>query len=137
LSAADAIDRGRASFGRRAWAHAYAQLASADRESPLEPDDLERLATAACLIGRDEDSVDLLARAHHELLRRGEAERAVQCAFWLAFGLLNRGESARGGGWIARAKRLLDERPGDCVEQGCLPAGGQPPKSASTPQHHE
>jgi tetratricopeptide (TPR) repeat protein len=47
-------------------------------------------------------------------------ERAVRCAFWLAFGLLNRGEQARGGGWIARARRLLDEGRRDCVERGYL-----------------
>ena len=44
-----------------------------------------------------------------ELLDRGDPVRAARCAFWLAFHLLIRGESARGGGWLARARRLLDE----------------------------
>jgi len=35
-------------------------------------------------------------------------ERAVRCAFWLAYALLNKGELARGGGWLARARRLLE-----------------------------
>ena len=47
-------------------------------------------------------------------------QRAARCAFWLAFGLLNRGELAPGGGWIARARRLLDDHELDCVEQGYL-----------------
>ena len=47
-------------------------------------------------------------------------ERAVRCAFWLAIGLFNRGEIARGGGWVARARRLLDDLQQDCVEQGYL-----------------
>jgi len=98
MTVADALDQGRASFGRQACADAYAQLSSADRGIPLEPDDLERLAIAAYLVGRDDDSADIWARAHHELLSRGNAERAARCAFWLAFGLLNRGEFARGGG---------------------------------------
>jgi DNA-binding CsgD family transcriptional regulator/tetratricopeptide (TPR) repeat protein len=120
MTAADALDRGRESFGRRAWADAFARLSAADQESPLEADDLERLATAAYLIGRDDDGADAGARAHHEFLRRGSVERAVRCAFWLAFSLLNRGEVARGGGWVARARRLLDDLQQDCVEQGYL-----------------
>ena len=32
--------------------------------------------------------------------------------------LLDRGEMARGGGWLARAQRVLDETQEDCVEQG-------------------
>jgi DNA-binding CsgD family transcriptional regulator len=120
MTTADALARGRESFGRRAWADAFAQLSAADRGSPLEPEDLERLATTAYLIGRDDDGVDAGARAHQEFLRRGEVERAVRCAFWLALGLLNRGEVARGSGWIARARRLLDDGQLDCVEQGYL-----------------
>jgi DNA-binding NarL/FixJ family response regulator len=120
MTAADALDRGRESFGRRAWADAFAQLSAADRESPLEAEDLERLATAAYLIGRDDDGADAGARAHQAYLRRGNVERAVRGAFWLAFGLLNRGEVARGGGWVARGRRLLDDLQRDCVEEGYL-----------------
>jgi hypothetical protein len=47
VTAAEARTRGRESFGRRAWADAFAELSAADRESALEPEDLERLATAA------------------------------------------------------------------------------------------
>jgi hypothetical protein len=48
---ADALDRGRQLFGRRAWAGALAELSAADRDASLAPDDLERLATAAYLAG--------------------------------------------------------------------------------------
>jgi DNA-binding CsgD family transcriptional regulator len=120
MPAADALDRGRESSGRRAWADAFAQLSAADRETPLEAEDLERLATAAYLIGRDDDGDDAGTRAHHEFLRRGDVEQAVRCAFWLAYSLLNRGEVARGGGWVARSHRLLDDLQQDCVEQGYL-----------------
>ena len=120
MTAADELDRGRESFERQAWAVAFAQLSAADRETPLEPEDLERLATATYLVGRDADSFDIWARAHHEFLRRGDVERAARCAFWLAFVLLNKGELVRGGGWVARARRLLDDGQYDCVEQGYL-----------------
>jgi ATP/maltotriose-dependent transcriptional regulator MalT len=117
---ADTLDRGRESFERSAWADAFDQLSAAERETPLGPEDLERLAVAAYLVGRDADRDEVLARAHHEWLRLGEAERAARCAFWLAFGLLNQGELARGGGWLARAWRVLDDGQLDCVEQGYL-----------------
>ncbi|MBA3318118.1 MAG: helix-turn-helix transcriptional regulator [Gemmatimonadales bacterium] len=117
---ADALERGRESFGGQAWGDAYTRLSAADREAPLAPEDLERLATAAYMVGRDTDSADLWARAHHEHRNRGDAERAVRCAFWLALGLFDRGEMARGAGWIARARRLLDAARPDCVEQGYL-----------------
>jgi DNA-binding NarL/FixJ family response regulator len=117
---AAALERGRECFERRAWAEAFAQLSAADREAPLPAEDLERLATAAYLIGREDDSTDVGARAHHAYLAQGDVPRAVRGAFWLASGLLNRGEAARGGGWLARARRLLDDLGQDCVEQGYL-----------------
>ena len=120
MTTADTLDRGRASLERRAWADAFDKLSAADRETPLAPEDLELLAKAAYLVGRDADRDEVLARAHREWLRLGGAERAARCAFWLAFGLLNRGELARGGGWLARARRLLDDGQLDCVEQGYL-----------------
>ena len=120
MTTADTLDRGRASLERRAWADAFDKLSAADRETPLAPEDLELLAKAAYLVGRDADRDEVLARAHGEWLRLGGAERAARCAFWLAFGLLNRGELARGGGWLARARRLLDDGQLDCVEQGYL-----------------
>ncbi|WP_431900009.1 LuxR C-terminal-related transcriptional regulator [Nonomuraea sp. bgisy101] len=120
MTTAGILDRARESFGRKAWAEAFALLSAADRESPLRLEDLQRLATAAYLVGRDADSTDVWARAYHESLRRGEAAQAVRCAFWLSFELLNKGDLARGGGWIARGQRLLDDGLRDCVEQGYL-----------------
>ena len=112
--------QGRQSFDRRGWATAYDQLSAADRETPLEPEDRERLATAAYLIGRDADCAEIWARAHHDLINRGDVERAARCAFWLGMTLFDKGQSAPGMGWIARARRLLDEPQRDCVERGYL-----------------
>ncbi len=120
MNAADALDRGRRSFGRHAWAEAHAHLSAADQEAPLGAADLERLAMAASLVGRDDDSDDAGARAFHECLRSGDVQRAARCAFWLGFGLQYRGEVSRGGGWLARARGLLDEGRLNCVERGYL-----------------
>ena len=119
VTGSDALDRGRESFGRKGWNDAYTSLSAADREARLSADDLERLAATAYLIGRDEESADLWARAHQECLRLDDPVRAARCAFWLAFSLLLRGELARAGGWLARARRLLAGRE-TCVEHGYL-----------------
>jgi DNA-binding NarL/FixJ family response regulator len=120
MTAVGRLERGRESFALRAWTDAFNLLSEADRESRLEPADLELLVTAAYLSGRQEIGDDLSARGYRELVARGEAARAARCAFWLAFQLLLRGEVARGGGWLARAGQLLDDGGLDCVEQGYL-----------------
>lgn len=117
------IDRGRDAFDRQAWGRAYEHLSAAAREEQLEVADLERLAAAAYLAGYGEESSDVWAKASSECARIGDVARAARCAFWLAFALLNGGELARGGGWIDRAQRLLDQRHLDCVEQGYLRYG--------------
>jgi hypothetical protein len=116
----DALDLSRESFGRQAWGDAYVQLSAADREAPLGAEDLERLATAAYLTGRDAECADVWARAYHEYLNQSDTERAVRCAFWLGLGLVMRGEMAPGGGWLARAQRLLDDVHQECVQCGFL-----------------
>ena len=114
------LQEGQIAFARRRWGDAYTKLTTADQEAPLEIDDLERLARAAYLTGRDEECEQLLARAHEECLRLGEDPRAAGCAFWLGFMLLNGGEMARASGWLARAQRLLDEGSHDSVERGYI-----------------
>jgi len=117
------LNRGRASYDRAAWGDAYVQLLAADRERSLEPDDLERLGIAAHLTGRDAEAFELLARGHHDRLQRGDTEGAARCAFWLGFELMTQGELARGGGWLARCRRLIDELPQGSVLEGylCVP----------------
>jgi DNA-binding NarL/FixJ family response regulator len=117
---ADATERGRASFAQGAWGEAYALLSAADGEAGLDLEDLELLGAAAYLVGRDEEAVDVWGRAHREALRAGDIRRAAGCAFWPAFVLLNKGELARGGGWVHRGQRLLDDSDLDCVERGYL-----------------
>lgn len=120
MSTTEFVDRGRVAFDRSLWGEAVAQLSAADRDAALSPEDLERLAVAAHLVGEDEASAAAWERAHRQLLDRGEVTRAVRSAFWLVFGLASRGEMARGGGWLARAQRLLDDHGLDCVERGYL-----------------
>ncbi|WP_439938889.1 LuxR C-terminal-related transcriptional regulator [Nocardia sp. N13] len=83
-------------------------------------DDLERLASAAYLAGLSDESRSAWISAHQKCAHVGDVARAARCAFWLAFALLNAGDLARGGGWVDRAQRLLDDRKIDCVERGYL-----------------
>lgn len=119
MTTADALDRGRESYREKVWGDAFELLVAADQGTPLEAEDLERLAVTAYLTGRETDTTDIWTRAHNEWIRLSDEPRAARCAFWLAFGLLDRGELARGGGWLARAGRLLEDHP-NCVEQGYL-----------------
>ena len=117
MPAVDELEHGRALVARHAWLDAHAALASADRSTPLGTADLEQLATTAYMLGRLEEYVDAMARAHQLHLRAGAESRAARCAFWAGMSLLLAGELGRGTGWIARAQRLVDD---ECVERGYL-----------------
>src|SRR6188474_902298 len=114
------LQRGRTSFEQRAWSDSHRLLTAADRDGVLEPQDLERLATAAHLTGQDDEGEAFRERAHQAFLARGDREGAARSAFWLAFGLLQRGARAPASGWLARAARILDETHLDSVVRGYL-----------------
>ena len=108
------------SFEQRAWADAYRLFEAADREAALEPEDLERFATAAYLMGREDESAAHWERAHRTFLERGDPEGAARSAFRLAVELQLRGAMAPASGWFARAQHILDEAGIDCVVRGYL-----------------
>jgi DNA-binding CsgD family transcriptional regulator len=99
------------------WGDAYRSLVTAERP---DAEELERLATAAYMVGREDEYLDALERAHHAHLEAGATPRAVRCAFWLSMTQLMRGELGRSEGWFARAERLLERAAGECVERGYL-----------------
>jgi ATP/maltotriose-dependent transcriptional regulator MalT len=118
--AGGALERGRDAYATRAWGDAYALLLRADELDALAPPDLGLLATAAYMLGRDEEWVAAHERAHHLHLDAGEVEAAARSAFWIGMSLALRGELGPAEGWLGRAQRLLDERDADCVERGFL-----------------
>ena len=70
----DLLARARQSFEQHTWADSYRLFEAADRKAPLEPGDLERIATAAYLLGQEDDSEALWERAHRGFLDCGDRE---------------------------------------------------------------
>jgi DNA-binding CsgD family transcriptional regulator len=135
----EALRRGRESFERSAWKDAHTALSEADRQHKLDAPDVERLAMAAWLLGREAECLELLARAHQDFVASGEPTRAARCAFWIGFTQIQGNDVAQGSGWLGRARRLLDEHALDCVERGLLllPLGFQQFSSGDFATAHE
>ncbi|HET9878375.1 MAG TPA: LuxR C-terminal-related transcriptional regulator [Candidatus Limnocylindria bacterium] len=114
------LQRGRESFRRQAWADAEAQLSAADREDPVGPEDLERLAVATYLLGRYDESTAVTRRIYRESIQAGDVAAAARSAFWIAVEHLDRGEMAQAAGWLARAERVVAQDGRDLAESGYL-----------------
>jgi DNA-binding CsgD family transcriptional regulator/tetratricopeptide (TPR) repeat protein len=115
-----AVRQGRDAIARRAWAAAFRALVKADRERALDPQDLEHLALAAYMLGRTEDHLEYLKRAHRAYQDAGDLPHAARCAFWAGINLATRGRASHAAGWFGRAQRLADRGPRDNVEHGYL-----------------
>ena len=113
----DDLARARRAYERREWVTAYTALSDVD-DAELDAGDFVRLATAALLVGRRNDSIQALQRANRTHLERGEVLAAVTCGAELALVLLETGEPSVSGGWVSRCQRLLDDVEGDPVERG-------------------
>jgi tetratricopeptide (TPR) repeat protein len=120
MPVADREERARRAFDRHMWGDAFARFSALDRERALDGEDLERLAVAAYMLGKDEACEAAWLAAHRAWLRRGEAERAAGCAFWQALGLFFRGDLAPAMGWVARGGRLLEQSRRDGAEHAWL-----------------
>lgn len=114
------LERGRACYAAEAWATAYDALGRADGEGLLTAADLELLARSAYMLGRDEDCVAALERAHDAHLAAGDVAPAVRCTFWIGHNLLFRGQPTLGFGWFGRGERLLADLGHECVESAYL-----------------
>ena len=92
VETADVLRRGREAYTNRAWLDAYTALSEADRAAPLQAEDLEQLATSASMVGRMDDYLAVLERAHLAHLDAGDQLAAARCAGWLGMTLAVRGE---------------------------------------------
>lgn len=116
---------GREAYAERRWPDAVGQYTAADRDAELPAGDLEQLATSVILTGQASEGVDILARAHLKYLADGDYPAAARCAFWTGMNLMLLGEMARSAGWLARARRIIEDLTEPCPCEGLLsiPAG--------------
>jgi DNA-binding CsgD family transcriptional regulator len=120
VDSARSLEQGRGAYADRAWADAFAELARANREQPLAPDDLELLARSAYMLGLDDEYRSALEQAFHAYRDTGDELRAARCAWWIGHNLMFQGQSAPARGWFARGQRSLEREDRDCVERGYL-----------------
>jgi DNA-binding CsgD family transcriptional regulator len=112
-----AIEQARRHYRRREWRQAFERFGDAARAAELEPDDLERYAGTATLVGRDDVYLAVFERCYHAHVETDAPLGAARAAFWLGFRLLSIGEPTRGGAWLTRAQRWVDSVESDAVER--------------------
>jgi len=115
-----ALQAARQSFAAHAWRQAYDALVGLDGRQLLDPADLELLGRSAYMLGRDDEYVVALERAHAAYVARGAVPEAARCTWWIGHNLLFRGQSSRAGSWFETGRRLLAAYEVDCVERGYL-----------------
>ena len=97
------VESAREAFARGAWRERVPLFRESGTSSVH---DLERLAIVSYLVGEDVESAKAWEAAHYARssmpANRGDAAR---CAAWLGMTRILNGETAQGGGWLARADR--------------------------------
>ncbi len=99
----------RTAYAERAWLRAYDAFAVAETEAPLDAEDYDRFAVTAHLLARMPDYFAIRERAYESLLERGDPLAAAEAALWLGVQKIAQGDVAEGGGWVARAARIVAE----------------------------
>jgi class 3 adenylate cyclase len=105
------LESGRDAFNRHAWTEAIEALTAVDREGGLSPEDLELLSTAQWWSGHPDEATDGLERAFIAYSDAGRGPEAAWVAMTLAYQAFQRVNGPVGGGWLARAERLLADEP--------------------------
>src|SRR5690606_31737985 len=88
------LERGLTAFAQWRWREAYEALSAIDTDGGLAAEQLDQLAIAAYLLGRDADAAAAWTRAHHCFIDAAEKRRAARCGFWLSLTALLRGDGA-------------------------------------------
>jgi tetratricopeptide (TPR) repeat protein/predicted Ser/Thr protein kinase len=113
------LGRARAALARQAWPGAFAAFGEADAQTRLSAEDLDRWATAAVWMNRDDVSIAARERAHAQYVKAEQPARAARAAIELALDNYHTGARSVCNGWLTRAETLLENVP-DAVENGYL-----------------
>ena len=114
----------RAAYAERAWQRAYDAFAAAESEAPLGAEDYDRFAVTAHLLARLPDYFAIRERAYRHLLDIGDHLAAAEAALWLGTQKFVMGDVAEGGGWVARAARIVAEDGTDSIAAAFLNVAG-------------
>ncbi|HEY7137016.1 MAG TPA: adenylate/guanylate cyclase domain-containing protein [Acidimicrobiia bacterium] len=113
------LEAGRAAYDAHDWEVAWRDLHDADADSPLEAEDLERLADSTRWSGRYDELIPVLERAQAAFEARGDARGAARLALALARDHYDQNRTAVARGWWMRAFRALERVP-ESREHGLL-----------------
>lgn len=113
------VERAQAALARHDWPAVYAMLTSADGPEPDDAAVLETLADAAWWLSKLDECIAARERAYSRFDAEGDVRGAARTAIHLYSDHTFKGRSAVAGGWLQRARRLLDGLP-ECVEHGML-----------------
>jgi ATP/maltotriose-dependent transcriptional regulator MalT len=114
-----ALERGRDAFERNDWQAAHDVLAPMAGDPSADPDAIELLAEAAWWLGRLDECIELRERAFARREADGACRRAARVATLLYYDQCWQARRGVAGGWLARARRLL-EAESPCAELGFL-----------------
>ncbi|HEX2070450.1 MAG TPA: LuxR C-terminal-related transcriptional regulator [Thermoleophilaceae bacterium] len=106
-------------FADANWAAARDAFAAALEEEPGDPDALDGLGQSLWWLGERDAGIDRRREAYAAYQRGGDARSAGGLAIYLAGECRIDGQEAAAAGWLARARRLLEEQ-GSIPELGWL-----------------
>jgi ATP/maltotriose-dependent transcriptional regulator MalT len=113
-----AVAHARDALARCDWAAAYELLAATPADA-ADADTLETLADAAWWVSRLDECIAARERAYTLREEAGERRAAARLAMLLYDNHVFKARRSVAGGWLGRARRLLESEP-ECVEQGGL-----------------
>jgi len=113
------VERARAALARHDWPAVYALLTAAEAPEPDDAAALEALADAAWWLSKLDECIAARERAYSRFDADGDARGAARMAIHLYSNQTFKGRSAVAGGWLQRARRLLDGLP-ESIEHGTL-----------------
>lgn len=103
----------RVAYSRGDWRAAYDGFSRAQESAELDTDDVSAFGMAAWRLGYGRESIRLSERAFNRLIAEDHAQKAAMKAAEVALQWLNGGELTIARVWLNRARRLLDQLPGD------------------------
>ena len=107
----ETLEGGRDAVRRHAWTEAIEALTAVDRDGGLAPADLELLGAASWWTGHPDEATEALERAFATYASDGRSIDAARVALTLAYEAFRGLAGPVGGGWLARAERLLAGEP--------------------------